>query len=357
MLRAVGRRWRNPFTVLGIETSCDDTAAALVRSDRSVLAECVASQYAVHAPYGGVVPNLAMRAHKENLGPVIGRVMEKGHSFDAVAVTVGPGLTPCLWQGLNEARRLATEAEVPLVAVNHLEAHVLVSRLSHDQLEFPFLALLVSGGHTQLLLCSGVGQYKQLGTTLDDAVGEAFDKTARLLGIESTPTAHAGRMLELAAKTGDAKKAPFSIPMQRRKETMDFSYSGLKSQVARRVEKMMGELQAADVADIAAAFQFAAAKHLCNQTEKAMAETNVKTLVVGGGVACNEEIQTMLRNAADRHGVQVLAPPPQHCTDNGVMVAWAGVERLQEGLVSDGGDDKGGDSLQAVSRMPLDGSI
>jgi N6-L-threonylcarbamoyladenine synthase len=342
------------LTVLGIETSCDETAAAVVRGalpgPGHILSNVVASQFDAHRPYGGVVPEIAARAHAEIIDRVVEGALEgaglKVSQLDAIAVTAGPGLVGGVAVGLTTAKAMALGAGVPLVALNHLEAHALTARLVAG-IAYPYLLLLVSGGHCQLLICSGVGKFRRLGTTIDDAVGEAFDKTAKLLGLGFP----GGPAVERAAKSGDAGRFRLPRPMAGT-SGYDFSFSGLKSAVRRHVE--VTELSDEAVADLAASFQRAAIEALIDRTEAALAgpevhQEFVKTLVVAGGVAANSALSEALRSLAMRHSVDLVVPPASLCTDNGAMVAWAGIERFSLGLQ---------DNLAAPARArwPLDSS-
>lgn len=323
--------------VLGIETSCDETAAAVVRDDRTILSNVVLSQIADHAPYGGVVPEIAARAHLDHLDGLIRRAMEEaGLDFgdlSAVAATGGPGLIGGVFVGVMTAKAIAAARRLPFVAVNHLEGHALTARLS-DDVAFPYLLLLVSGGHCQLLIVEGVGRYRRLGTTIDDAVGEAFDKTAKLLGLPHPGGPH----VEKAARdAGNPGRFPLPRPMVGR-PGCDFSFSGLKTAVRRHVEALGDAMTDADRADLAAAFQNAVAAALCDRTSRAMRmmresapQATQPTLVVAGGVAANQELRSRLTVAARENGYNFVAPPLGLCTDNGAMIAWAGLERFRLG--------------------------
>ena len=321
--------------VLGIETSCDETAAALVRDDRTVLADLVLSQIADHAPYGGIVPEIAARSHIDHLDGLIARAMdEAGVGFaalDAVAVTAGPGLIGAVMVGLMTGKAIAAVHELPLVAVNHLEGHALSARLVGDA-PFPYLLLLVSGGHCQLLVVEGVGRFKRLGTTLDDAAGEAFDKAAKLLGLGYP----GGPAIERSAKDGDAKRFALPRPLKGRPGS-DFSFSGLKTALLHTVGEIAEDARAAAVADLAASFQAAVADVMVDRTRNAIAEFRRRhpggnTLVVAGGVAANKAIGTRLNALAEAEGMRIVIPPIKLCTDNAAMIAWAGVERYRLGL-------------------------
>jgi N6-L-threonylcarbamoyladenine synthase len=309
--------------VLGIESSCDETAAALVDSGRTVLAQRIASQDDAHRPYGGVVPEIAARAHAERLAPLIEAVLDEAGlalaELDAIAATAGPGLIGGVMVGLVTAKALAMASEKPLIAVNHLEGHALSPRLADPSLAFPYLLLLMSGGHCQILLVEGVGQYRRLATTIDDALGEAFDKTAKILGLGFP----GGPAVERMARQGNPRAVALPRPLLGSAEP-HFSFAGLKSAVLRAKQ--------ADVhqdADIAAAFQQAAIDCVIDRTRKALG-TIVKpcALVVAGGVAANRAVRAALEALAGEHGLKCVAPPLALCTDNAAMIAWAGLERM-----------------------------
>ena len=330
--------------ILGIESSCDETAAALVTSDRRILAHRLAGQAAAHAPYGGVVPEIAARAHVEILPRLIEEALgEAGVTLgevDAIAATAGPGLIGGVMVGLLTAKGLALAAGKPLVAVNHLEGHALSPMLSDPDLAFPYLLLLVSGGHCQLLLVRGVGDYRRLATTIDDAAGEAFDKTAKLLGLGQP----GGPAVERAALGGDAGAVPLPRPLVGSGEP-HFSFAGLKSAVLRAKESG----RHAD-ADIAASFQQAVVDCLVDRTRLALEAADEATaLVVAGGVAANQSIRSALQALAAGHGLPFVAPPLWLCTDNAAMIGWAGALRFEAGLT---------DPLDAPARArwPLDPS-
>jgi len=390
--------------ILGIETSCDDTGAAVVTGDGRVLGEALASQGEIHARWGGVVPNLAREAHESAIDDVVARALAAANvspeKLSAVAVTVGPGLSMCLRVGVVKAQDLCHQHGLPIVPVHHMEAHALVARVgdgetanesneSNDddddalgRAPFPFLALLVSGGHNQLILARGVGEYRVLGGALDDALGEAYDKTARLLGLDVG--GGGGPALEALARRGDPKAYRFPVPLRRRKDC-DFSYAGLKTAVRLAIERDLGKPADGDAfararglsddddasegdaedpsfsaeetarrdavrADIAASFQAAAVKHLEERTRRAIAWAreslandtkpepsggNLSCVVVAGGVASNATVRATLGAVASEAGLPLVLPPPRWCTDNGVMVAWAGVERFALGLAEE----------------------
>ncbi|MEK6541342.1 MAG: tRNA (adenosine(37)-N6)-threonylcarbamoyltransferase complex transferase subunit TsaD [Pseudomonadota bacterium] len=330
--------------ILGIESSCDETAAALVTSDRRVLAHALAGQAEAHAPYGGVVPEIAARAHVDRLMPLIEQALhESGLTLaevDAIAATAGPGLIGGVMVGLVTAKALAHASAKPLIAVNHLEGHALSPRLADAALAFPYLLLLVSGGHCQLLVVSGVGHYRRLATTIDDAAGEAFDKSAKLLGLPYP----GGPELERLATGGNPKAIAFPRPLLRSAEP-HFSFAGLKSAVARAVAT--GEHAPADVA---ASFQAAVVDCLIDRTRLALrAAGPVTALVVAGGVAANGAVREALQSLAKEAGLRFVAPPLWLCTDNAAMIGWAGAERFAAGL-TDPLD------IAARPRWPLDDS-
>ncbi|MCK8457620.1 MULTISPECIES: tRNA (adenosine(37)-N6)-threonylcarbamoyltransferase complex transferase subunit TsaD [Sphingomonas] len=311
--------------ILGIESSCDETAAALVTGDRQVLAHRLLGQEAAHAPFGGVVPEIAARAHVEALEPLIVAALADAKltlaDVDAIAATAGPGLIGGVMVGLVTGKALAHAAGKPLIAVNHLEGHALSPRLSDPDLEFPYLLLLVSGGHCQLLLVEGVGAYRRLATTIDDAAGEAFDKTAKLLGLGFP----GGPAVERAAALGNPKAVPLPRPLKGSAEP-HFSFAGLKSAVARVVGQYSPE-------DLAASFQAAVVDCLIDRTTKALRTSHGATaLVVAGGVAANTAVRGALQALASDHGLRFVAPPLWLCTDNAAMIGWAGAERFAAGL-------------------------
>ena len=330
--------------VLGIETSCDETAAAVLAADGTILAEAVLSQEREHAPYGGVVPEIAARAHLAYLPTLLGGVMASAMNgaglgygeLGGIAASAGPGLIGGLIVGSGVAKGIALARGLPYVAVNHLEAHALTARLPGlvaGGAAFPYLLLLISGGHCQCVAVHGVGAHERLGTTLDDAAGEAFDKVAKLLGLPWP----GGPALEKMAAHGDPARFAFPRPMLGR-EGCDFSFSGLKTSVAQTVARYpAGALAAQDAADIAASFQRAVADVLGDRAIQAMRmfsndHPDARLLVVAGGVAANATIRAALERATRAHGFTLAAAPPRLCTDNAVMVAWAGIERLRLGL-------------------------
>ena len=321
-------------TVLGIESSCDETAAALVTDARVILAQRIASQDEAHRPYGGVVPEIAARAHAERLAPLIEATLaDAGMSLnqvDAIAATAGPGLIGGVMVGLVTAKALAMASDKPLIAINHLEGHALSPRLADPDLEYPYLLLLVSGGHCQILAVEGVGKFRRLATTIDDALGEAFDKTAKLLGLGYP----GGPAVERLAAEGDARKVPLPRPLVGSGEP-HFSFAGLKSAVMRAKQALGSTPQPKPTytdADIAASFQQAAIDCLVDRTRLALRSAgDINALVVAGGVAANKAIRAALEALAAEQGLPFVAPPLALCTDNAAMIAWAGVERLALG--------------------------
>jgi N6-L-threonylcarbamoyladenine synthase len=326
------------LTVLGIETSCDETAAAVVSASGTIHANLVLSQLDEHRPYGGVVPEIAARSHLDHIDRLVGQAMEQaGLGFaelDGVAATAGPGLIGGVFVGVMTAKAIALAWNLPFLAVNHLEGHALSARLS-DRLDFPYLLLLVSGGHCQLLAVEGVGQYRRLGGTIDDAVGEAFDKTAKLLGLGYP----GGPAVEQEAEAGDPAAVALPRPMLGR-PGLDFSFSGLKTAVRQAAAKagiLAGGGDAQARADLAASFQAAVGDILAERCAKAIERFQQEygrpgPLVVAGGVAANRNLRARLETVAAAAGSRLVAPPPALCTDNAAMIAWAGVERLALGL-------------------------
>jgi len=327
---------------LGLESSCDETAAAIVRSDRAILSHALAGQEDHHRAFGGVVPEIAARAHAELMTPLVETALADAgltlNDVDAIAATAGPGLIGGVMVGLVTAKALAMASGKPLIAVNHLEGHALSPRLIDASLEFPYLLLLVSGGHCQLLRVNGVGDYNRLATTIDDAVGEAFDKTAKILGLGFP----GGPAVEQAAASGNANNVPLPRPLKGADEP-HFSFAGLKSAVLRAHETGQYKIQ-----DIAASFQLAVIDCLYDRITYTLDRIDAPAaLVVAGGVAANVPIREMLEKLAAQRGMRFVAPPLWLCTDNGAMIAWAGAERFGMGL-TDGLD------FVARPRWPLD---
>ncbi len=341
--------------ILGIETSCDETAAAVVARDEAgaptILSNVVYSQIDDHAAFGGVVPEISARAHAEALDGIVTAALDEAgvtlSEVSAVAATAGPGLIGGLIVGSVMAKAIAHARGIPFLAVNHLEGHALTPRLT-DGLAYPYLMLLVSGGHTQILLVRGLGDYERWGTTIDDALGEAFDKTAKLLGLGHP----GGPMVERAAEDGDPKRFSFPRPMLR-EARLDFSFSGLKTSVRQAAEKN-APVSRQDVSDLAASFQAACADTIADRMDRAFArfrdmlpEIAAPTIAVAGGVAANQTIRHALETAARDAGFTLVAPPFRLCTDNGAMIAYAGLERF-EAKMSDPLD------TPVRSRWPLD---
>ncbi|WP_206523348.1 tRNA (adenosine(37)-N6)-threonylcarbamoyltransferase complex transferase subunit TsaD [Mesorhizobium sp. M5C.F.Ca.IN.020.29.1.1] len=343
--------------VLGIETSCDETAASVVALDGGgapkILSDIVLSQIEEHAAFGGVVPEIAARAHVEALDGIIEAALADSGvdlaDIDAIAATAGPGLVGGLIVGLMTAKAIAAAANKPLIAINHLEGHALTARLT-DGLDFPYLLLLVSGGHTQIVAVRGVGDYQRWATTIDDALGEAFDKTAKMLGLPYP----GGPNVEKAAATGDVARFAFPRPMKGSAQP-DFSFSGLKTAV-RQAATAIAPLSDQDVADICASFQAAVADALEDRVSRALNRFRQEfpgemepALVVAGGVAANRTIKATLEALCEKAGFAFVAPPLKLCTDNAAMIAWAGIERLRVGIAGENAADFG-----PRSRWPLD---
>lgn len=331
------------YRVLGIETSCDETAVAIVDGDKNILGHSLKSQIEIHREFGGVVPEVAARGHIEVLDDLILDCLKKANlefsDIDAFAATSGPGLIGGVIVGMMAAKTLASVHKKPFLAINHLEAHVLTSRLTND-LEFPFLTLLISGGHCQILLARDVGVYEKIGQSIDDALGEAFDKVAQMLGLNYP----GGPEVEKCAKKGDENRFKFARPLidsKSHEHIYDFSFSGLKTNVRREIEKLVGEefshlttpqkVQEQDVFDICASFQKTVTQIIINRLKNVLEKYRVDNLVISGGVAANKYIFAALERALPN--TKITAPPISLCTDNGVMIAWAGVEKLRLGKI------------------------
>ncbi|RDE09684.1 tRNA (adenosine(37)-N6)-threonylcarbamoyltransferase complex transferase subunit TsaD [Pelagibacterium lacus] len=340
--------------ILGIETSCDETAAAIVRRHADgrgeIVSNIVRSQIEEHRPFGGVVPELAARAHVVHLDAIIRRALDEAGTalsdLDAIAATAGPGLIGGVLVGLTTGKALAAASGKPLVAVNHLEGHALTARLT-DGVQFPYLMLLVSGGHSQFVLVRGVGDYQRWGSTIDDALGEAFDKAAKLLGLGYP----GGPEVEKAARAGDPTRFALPRPLLREKR-LDFSFSGLKTAL-RLAAESVAPVSERDIADLCASFQAAVTDIIATRARQALERhaelfpDRQPVFVVAGGVAANRAIGGALRAVAEETGSRLVIPPPALCTDNGAMIAWAGAERLALGLVD-------GFAAAARPRWPLD---
>lgn len=344
----------DPICVLGIETSCDETAAAVLRrapdGTVSILAETVRSQIDEHAPYGGVVPEIAARAHAEIADEIVSQTLQKSGvglaDLDAIAATSGPGLIGGVMVGMMTGKAMALAADKPFVPINHLEGHALSPRLA-DPCPFPYLLLLVSGGHCQFIAVAGLGDYRRLGSTIDDAAGEAFDKLAKTLGIGFP----GGPAVERLASDGDAKRFALPRPLLNR-PGLDMSFAGLKTAAARVVEAESLDIRGQ--ADLCASFQAAIAECLAEKSRRALIEFQDgqggdTRLVVAGGVAANQTIRAALNDVAEAADASLIAPPLRHCTDNAAMIALAGAERLAAGLVDDAGL-----TFAARPRWPLD---
>jgi N6-L-threonylcarbamoyladenine synthase len=346
------------LTFLGIESSCDDTAAAVVRGGAgggAILSSEVEGQVALHAAFGGVVPEIAARAHAERLDGIVERALDRAgvrlSDLDGIAVTAGPGLIGGVLSGVMLAKGLSVATGLPLVGVNHLAGHALTPRLT-DGLAFPYLMLLVSGGHCQFLIVEGVDRFHRLGGTIDDAPGEAFDKTAKLLALPQP----GGPSVEAEAKAGDPRRFPFPRPLLDR-PGCDMSFSGLKTALLRARDQVVaqhGGLPRQDRADLCAGFQQAVADVLAEKTCRALEvylalDPETPALAVAGGVAANQTIRASLETISARMGTRFLAPPMTLCTDNAAMIAWAGIEAFRAG-------HRDGMDLSARPRWPLDQS-
>ncbi len=340
------------MVVLGIESSCDETAAAIVADDRRILADTIFAQVAEHTPFGGVVPEIAARAHLDHLDDTIATTMRQaGMNFadlDGVAVTGGPGLIGGVIVGVMMAKAIALAHKKPFIAVNHLEGHALTARLT-DDVAFPYLLLLVSGGHCQLLVVEDVGRYHRLGATIDDAAGEAFDKAAKLMGLGFPGGPAVAR--EAALATAPIRDLP--RPMKGRPDC-NFSFSGLKTALRQRVDAMRAGNVLDDIgrANLAAGFEAAVVDCLIDRTRHALAvaraeHSGLSALVVAGGVAANQHLRAALQQLAASHDLPIVAPPPRLCTDNAAMIAWAGIERFRRG-------EQSGFDYAPRPRWPLD---
>ncbi len=340
---------------MGIESSCDETAVAIVSGDKRILSNIVLTQLEEHKPYGGVVPEIAARSHINHLNQLIREALDEAsvewRDISAIAVTSGPGLIGGVMVGLMTAKSMAYARNLPLISVNHLEGHALSIRLT-EEIEFPYLLLLVSGGHCQILIVNGVGDYERLGTTIDDAAGEAFDKTAKILGLGYP----GGPAVEKAALSGDSSRFKFPRPLKG-KPGSNFSFSGLKTAVLRAkdnlVEEKEGVLSRQDICDLAASFQEAAADAILDRVTNSIdyyLEKNPMRdhiLVVAGGVAANSSIKEKLSRLCQRKGLKLKAPPINLCTDNGAMIAWVGAEKFKR-------KEFAALNIGAVARWPLD---
>jgi len=335
--------------ILGIETSCDETGIAIYDEEQGILAHRIYSQIAVHADYGGVVPELASRDHVRKTIPLIKEVLNDAQltpqELDGVAYTAGPGLVGALLVGCSIGRSLAYGWNLPAVPVHHMEGHLLAPMLEDDVPAFPFVALLVSGGHTMLVRVDGIGQYEMLGESVDDAAGEAFDKTAKLLGLDYP----GGPVLAKMAENGEQGRYKFPRPMTDR-PGLDFSFSGLKTFAANTIRKeteLQGTMSEQTHADIAYAFQEAVVDTLAIKCRRALEQCQLKRLVIAGGVSANKELRLKLAKITHKLGGKVYYPRPEFCTDNGAMIAYAGMQRLKAGTDADL-------TFKATPRWPLD---
>jgi len=323
--------------ILGIETSCDETGVAIYDEEKGLIANQLHTQIALHADYGGVVPELASRDHIRKLAPLLQAALQEANltakDIDGVAYTCGPGLVGALLVGSTVARSLAYAWNVPAIGIHHMEGHLLAPMLEENPPHFPFVALLVSGGHTQLVRVDGVGRYELLGESIDDAAGEAFDKTAKLLGLDYP----GGAALARLALNGTPNRFAFPRPMTDR-PGLDFIFSGLKPFAANTLHQVMqeeGELTEQSKADIAYAFQEAVVDTLAIKCKRALKQTGLKRLVIAGGVSANKQLRQTLAELMQQLDGEVFYPQPQFCTDNGAMIAYAGFLRLKQGLQQD----------------------
>jgi len=324
--------------VLGLETSCDETGVALYDTERGLLAHALYSQIEVHKEYGGVVPELASRDHVRKILPLIEDTFAQAGcetgELGGIAYTAGPGLVGALMVGATIAKALAWSWNIPVLGVHHMEGHLLAPMLEEEHPQYPFVALLVSGGHTQLVRVDGIGEYRMLGESLDDAAGEAFDKAAKMLGLPYPGGPHIARM----ALQGNSERFTFPRPMVNR-PGLDFSFSGLKTYTlntaaeCRATGDIEGEISEQDKWDIARAFEDSVVDTLMIKCRRALREENLKTLVIAGGVSANTNLRAVLEKSLAKEGARVFYPAPMFCTDNGAMIAYAGAQRLQAGQV------------------------
>ncbi|OGU00716.1 MAG: tRNA (adenosine(37)-N6)-threonylcarbamoyltransferase complex transferase subunit TsaD [Geobacteraceae bacterium GWC2_48_7] len=318
--------------ILSIETSCDETAAAVVRDGRVILSSVVSSQVAIHAEYGGVVPEIASRRHLEMISPVVTEALQKGGvsfaDLEGVVVTRGPGLSGALLVGLSTAKAIAFSCQIPLAGVHHIEGHIFAAFLEKP-VEFPFLALVVSGGHTHLYHVEGFGRYTTLGRTIDDAAGEAFDKSAKIMGIDYP----GGARIDAMARGGNPKSVRLPRPMLN-DGTLNFSFSGLKTAMLQHIMKNPVTIPSREADDLCASFQEAVCDVLAAKTAAAIRETGAKRLVVAGGVACNSGLRSRMKDMAEKNGIELHIPHPSLCGDNAAMLAVAGNYYLEQKLNS-----------------------
>jgi N6-L-threonylcarbamoyladenine synthase len=331
--------------IMGIETSCDETAAAIVEDGKKIISNIVASQISIHQKYGGVVPEIASRKHMEDIIPVIDKALDESGKkitdLSAIAVTYGPGLIGSLLVGLSVAKAMAYARNIPLIGVNHLEAHIFANFLEHNDIEPPFICLIVSGGHTSLVYIRHFGEYKLLGQTKDDAAGEVFDKIAKVLGLDYP----GGPIIEKLAKEGNPSSIQFPRPILNDK-SYDFSFSGLKTAVIYHIKELEKENKNIPVSDILASFQQAVSDVLVGKTIKAALKLKTKQIVLAGGVAANSSLRREIKEKANLLNIKVFYPSISLCTDNAAMVASAGYYKFKE-------NKKSSLNLDAVSRLPL----
>ena len=322
--------------ILSIETSCDETSAAVVKDGTEVLSSVISSQNDFHAKYGGIVPEIASRKHIEAINPVIKEAIDRaGIGFkdvDAIAATFGPGLPGSLIVGLSAAKAISFALKKPLIGVNHLEGHIYANFLLEPKLKFPFICLIVSGGHTQLVKVTGHMEFKTLGRTRDDAAGEAYDKVARFLGLGYP----GGPIIDKLSKEGNENAVNFTRPMLEDEYKYDFSFSGIKTAVVYFSKKMeQGKEKEVSKTDIAASFQRSVVDTLVEKTIKAAEDNSIKTVAIGGGVAANSKLRADMKTACDKHGIECLIPPFALCTDNAAMIGCAAYFRYHKGMTAD----------------------
>ena len=337
--------------VLGIETSCDETAAALVDDGRTILSNVIATQFDMLKKYGGVVPEIAARRHTELIGYIVEEALDTAgktlDDVDAVAVSAKQGLVGCLMVGVAAAKTISYARNLPLIGLHHVEGHIFASRLSNPDIPFPHVCLTVSGGHTMLLYVEESTKYQLMGTTLDDAAGEAFDKTAKFLGLlYADRNTGGGQVIDKLAKQGNRKAFQFPRPMIKDK-TLDFSFSGLKTSVINQFKEKVAQGEELPIEDIAASFQEAVVDVLVSKTMRAVEEKNVSAVSVTGGVSANSRLREVFKETCDKQGIAVYLPALSLCTDNAAMIAAAGYARLQRG-------ESSGMNLDVIPNAPIE---